>query len=354
MIKKLLKRVWPRQGEEVPPSTIYSDIASEEDIKACFRLILGRTPSSKEWHGHKNDASRNLTEIVTKFLSSPEFKNRNLSVNQHSRLEGGQHDIVELDGFKLCLSRTDNVCGTLLETKEYEPHVTATLKKVLAPGMAFLDIGANVGFFSCLAASIVGENGQVLSFEPDAYNIKLLNINTRLNGFENVEIFPFAVSDRKAFFSYDDSAGNSGAIFDMEKKIPDLLSSTLVYSVVLDEILESCPRKIDVIKIDIEGAEYMAFKGMKNRLAADRPVIVSEFSPPFLQNVSKKNADQYLRLLLIDKSYSLAVIADGENFINCDRNIDMVIQQYEGAPGDHIDIIAYPKDNTDVVERMRF
>lgn len=125
-----------------------------------------------------------------------------------------------------------------------------------------------------------------------------------------------------------------------------MLSSTLVYSMVLDDVLEPYTRKVDVIKIDIEGAEYMAFNGMKNRLAIDRPVIVSEFSPPFLQNISKKKAEDYLDLLLINDNYSLAVIADKDTIINCERNMDMAIQYYNEAPGDHIDIVAYPKERS--------
>lgn len=176
MIKNFLKRFSHSHRENMSSSTAthqicegaYSEIASEEDIEACFRLLLGRKPLPKEWYGHKKEAGQKLIEIVSKFLSSHEFKSRKLS---SPRLADSQHDIVELDEFKLCLSRTDKVCGPLLETKEYEPHVTAILKKVLAPGMVFLDIGANVGYFSCLAASIVGDNGCVLSFEPETYNI---------------------------------------------------------------------------------------------------------------------------------------------------------------------------------------
>ena len=91
---------------------------------------------------------------------------------------------------------------------------------------------------------------------------------------------------------------------------------------------------------------------MKNRLANDRPIIVSEFSPSFLHNISKKTAEEYLDLILIDESYTLAVIADRKNIINCERNMDMVIQYYNEAPGDHIDIIAYPKDNSKAGKRF--
>ncbi|MCP4116941.1 MAG: FkbM family methyltransferase [Desulfobacteraceae bacterium] len=327
----------------------YSDNASEEDIYYCFRLLLGRNPHPKEWSGHRKEAGKKLIEVVSKFLSSNEFITyKQPDLVQRPVFADTQHETVELDDFKLCLSKTDNVCGSVLETKEYEPPVTAVLKKILAPGMVFLDIGANVGFFTCLAASIVGGSGKVFSFEPYEYNIKLLYMNTRLNGFKNVEIFPFAVSDRRTFFSYDDSAGNSGAIFDSNTSVLELLSSTLVYSMVLDDVLEPYPDKIDAIKIDIEGAEYLAFKGMKNRLKKDRPIIVSEFSPSFLQSISKKTAEEYLQILLIDENYLLAVIAGENNIIDCGRNMEQVIDCFNEAPGDHIDIIAYPKDKISV------
>ena len=118
----------------------------------------------------------------------------------------------------------------------------------------------------------------------------------------------------------------------------------LVYSVTLDDALKPYADKVDVIKIDIEGAEYLALKGMKNRLKKDSPIIISEFSLAFLKAISKIPAEDYLQLLLIDKSYSFAVIAGENNVIKCERNMEQVIDYYNQAIGDHIDIIAYPED----------
>jgi len=224
--------------------------------------------------------------------------------------------------------------------KSYEPHVTKAIKRKLAPGMFFVDIGANIGYFSLLAAHLVGKEGRVFSFEPFQYNVKLLYLNAKINDFGNIEIYPFAVVDQRSLFAYDNMASN-GVISEIGQDLHSILSTTLVYSIKLDDVLQDIER-LDVIKIDVEGAEYMALSGAKRLLKRHRPTIFAEFSPSALQVISKVSAEAFLRLLLIDDDFSIAVLDKNGNMLDCKNDLAQVIGHFEAAGSDHIDIVAFP------------
>lgn len=79
-------------------------------------------------------------------------------------------------------STSDSAVGSeIYRTRKYEPHVTSAIITRLKSGTGFLDIGSNIGYFSLLAASLVGLDGKVFSFEPSQYNIKLLYLNKHIN-----------------------------------------------------------------------------------------------------------------------------------------------------------------------------
>lgn len=112
----------------------------------------------------------------------------------------------------------------------------------------------------------------------------------------------------------------------------------------LDDILKNV-NNIDVVKIDVEGAEYLALKGGSELLMKNRPVVFSEFSPQALPIISNFYAEIYLDILLIDENYNLSVICRSGNIIDCKRDKDQVIEFWKQASSDHIDIVAFPIDD---------
>lgn len=312
----------------------FDDRCTEEDVYNCFRLILGRNPGEAEWDGHKAHAGNRLSDVVASYTNSLEFKGRRLGM-----LQDTEHTLVDLGSYKMYVSESDTAVGLHIGwSKTYEPHVTGAIKAVLKPGMCFVDIGANIGYFSMLAASVVGNEGQVFAFEPYQYNVKLLYHSAQVNGFSQIHIFPFAVANRNELFFYSNEASN-GKI----ESISDLgmsFSGDLVYAVKLDDFLSV--ERLDVIKIDIEGAEYMALSGARQLLQKHRPTIFSEFSPPALMATSKASAEDYLQLLLVDGAYEISIINTDNRIIPCGRNTAQVIKFFEDARTDHIDIVAQP------------
>lgn len=158
----------------------------------------------------------------------------------------------------------------------HEPLLQQFLTNHLRPGMVFYDVGAHIGFFSLLAARLVGREGKVFSFEAAPENVNRLMENARRNGFEQITIVPAAVwkECRQLRFqrASDDSSRNTGRVVLTQAAAPELIE---VEAVTLDHFAQQhlFPQ---VIKIDVEGAEVEVLEGAQKILAAEPPVLLCE------------------------------------------------------------------------------
>jgi len=165
----------------------------------------------------------------------------------------------------------------------YEKDTTRLFKKIIRPGMTVVDIGAHIGCYTRLSAKLVGPAGRVLAFEPEPENFQFLVKNTV--NLKNVKLFNLAVSDQDgeiAFYKVKNSTG-------CHSVVPQQQAETMrVRAVSLDAFLaDQKIERIDIIKIDIEGGEPLAFKGMNNLLRnAGRLGLVTEFSLSALQSAN--------------------------------------------------------------------
>jgi FkbM family methyltransferase len=138
----------------------------------------------------------------------------------------------------------------------YEPEMQRRIVKVIRPGGIFYDIGANLGFYSLLASALVGQ-GRVFAFEPSPDNIAYLRRHVALNECADVEILELAVCDREGDGWFTLEA--SGFMGHLESK-----GKLQVRTTRLDALLQ--PQQIpapNYIKMDIEGAEYLALLGVE-------------------------------------------------------------------------------------------
>lgn len=323
----------------------YSQLATKEDIYHCYRLILGRNP---DVHGWKQLAARigelRLEGLVLTFLTHPEFKNRAIFEKMLGQDES-LPVVAECDGFKLYVSPNDTSIGAgILTSGVHEPQVTQAISKTLRSAMVFVDIGANTGYFSILAAKLVGTTGRVIAFEPDQRNCLLLQLSAQLNHLSNVDIYPFAVADQDATVVYDRLLGSNGIIsqaLEVEGcEISDLAHRTLVRAVQLDTILGALPR-LDVIKMDIEGAEYRALVGAEDLIARHRPIQFLEYSPGLLPGISGVSGKEYLRKL-VDLGYALSILVSDGAPVDCKQDVQQVLEYYEMHTIDHLDLMARP------------
>ena len=313
----------------------FENEVTPKDVFYAYRLFLQREPDAAGWHAWTKQIPKlSLMELVRGFLFSGEHRRKFSSNSRPTR--------VELDGFSIYVRKSDWLIGAAIaQHKVYEPHVTRSLSLMLKPGMVFLDIGANLGFFSLLAASKVGETGKVIAFEPNYDNCALIHLSLYANRFRQVMLYPYAVSDQEQMLLVETSGSSNGDTVPLDTA--DDLSDMLVQAVCVDDILSNEPR-IDVIKIDIEGNEMRALLGMRQVIQKHRPIIFTEFFPSLLQKASGVSAETYLKELRLFEYEIFVIHADG-NTSNSPQTDVQIMQIWQSLPEPstkHLDLLLKP------------
>jgi FkbM family methyltransferase len=182
----------------------------------------------------------------------------------------------------------------------FDPAGISLIKKRLPEGGVFLDIGANVGSYTLVAANQVGISGRVIAFEPVSACFNRLTENINLNGLTNVvaeqqaltnenKVIDLHIADQKnlgmsSIFHHDTESGQTEQ----------------VSAVRLDDYLKQHqPDRIDMIKMDIEGAELFALQGMKDTLIKHKPELFIELKEEAVQHADYSLEDiiQFLQEL---------------------------------------------------------
>ncbi len=166
----------------------------------------------------------------------------------------------------------DDIAREVWLTGQYEPIQTAIVRASLRPGNTFVDVGANWGYFSLMAAHRVGSNGRVIAVEPDPRLYGALAANVARNSLSNVtrlSIAAAAVAGTAPLHGFRQGDGNRG--------VSSLLGghasgpSFTVRTAPLDGLLDSLGIDlVDLVKIDVEGAEGLALTGMVDGLRRHR------------------------------------------------------------------------------------
>jgi FkbM family methyltransferase len=158
----------------------------------------------------------------------------------------------------------------------HEKAVAELFKDIVKEGMRVVDAGAHIGYYTLLAAKRVGKSGKVFAFEPEPYGYSLLSKNIELNQFDNVMLIGKAVSDKEGTARlWLPPCREAASIFAFR----DTDESTLVETITLDGFFKDNP-SIDVIKMDIEGAEMAALKGAREIIDRNENLkMLLEFHP---------------------------------------------------------------------------
>ncbi|MGB6432093.1 MAG: FkbM family methyltransferase [Candidatus Acidiferrales bacterium] len=171
----------------------------------------------------------------------------------------------------------------------------ALLKQLLDAGMTFVDVGAQIGYFSIIAAALVAERGMVHSFEPDPDNFARLSANSR--GYPRVAAHNSAVGDRTGEIDFYRSPIKSesgwGALFNEDGKRERVSAQICT----LDSWASAAGiERIDLLKMDVEGAEYRVLEGAQAVIAKTRPVMWLEANEVCLARDGKSTAMLLQRL----------------------------------------------------------
>jgi FkbM family methyltransferase len=193
--------------------------------------------------------------------------------------------------------------------KEYREHVMFLSFARL--GMTVFDVGANLGVYSLLAAKRVGKEGRVHAFEPTPRTVQKLRANATLNRFSNIISNQLALSDASGeqsfYLSAEDDQNSLAAVSDTFIRVP---------TIALDDYIEkNRVLRVDLLKIDVEGAEMNVFKGAQRLLSRpDAPMILLEVNPSALERMGASRED--VAALLQQNGYRLRTLADHGSYQN--------------------------------------
>src|SRR5205085_2405908 len=173
----------------------------------------------------------------------------------------------------ICKSQDVQITPSLIYDRVWDPPLTRFYQENLKPGMTYLEIGANIGYFTVLGANLVGHLGAVHAFEPQPEAFSLLELNCRLNNCSYIcQLVAKGVSDHDAERSLYQFEHNFASAT-LSKLPPKLLaefneqpSVTRVPCVSLDSYYSGRGIVFDFIKMDAEGAEPLIFEGGRSFL----------------------------------------------------------------------------------------
>jgi FkbM family methyltransferase len=202
---------------------------------------------------------------------------------------------INIYGLSMYCRSLDRLLAFLLwKYSALENFQTELISNTVKKKMIVLDIGANLGYYTLILAKLVGRQGKVYAFEPDPENFRLLSKNIKENKFNNIVAVQKAVADKsgKMNFYLSDAHKGNHALY------PEPGRHKIEVEVV--DIDSFCGQKIkpDFIKMDIEGAEMLALKGMKQTVQKNNKlIIVTEFFPLLMKKCGQ-SPKQFLDLLV--------------------------------------------------------
>jgi FkbM family methyltransferase len=205
----------------------------------------------------------------------------------------GTYDVETKYGFSMRSDRLDVVKWYAFYFGWVEPQVSKAWWNLLQPGDHVLDIGGNIGYHALLAATRVGPEGKVTTFEPSALIASQMRENILLNGLTNISVQQKAVLDRRdevlLYFGGESSQGNSSTLKEHQADSADVSAET-VEAIPFDDIIDMIDTsKLRLIKIDVEGAEQMVLSGLYANVSKipDDVVIFVEISAQNTDNAQK-------------------------------------------------------------------
>ena len=214
---------------------------------------------------------------------------------------------IKINGYDFYTVPNDKgISAELLMFGTHEPVTTQLLAKELKSGMVCLDIGANIGYYACLEANAVMEDGMVYAIEASPKNFQMLQKNVGLQKNSNIESFNFACGDEegKVTFLTSDRSNwskilDDDTIFEYKDKI--IFEDNVEQKTIDSFINEKKINRIDLIRMDTEGYEYKILKGMKKTIAKFKPLISFELH----RNVLGKEKTESILNFLKEQGYEV-------------------------------------------------
>jgi FkbM family methyltransferase len=284
-------------------------------------------------NGSGSSFPRAVANGVSKIIASASFRGKIRLANLVGGVAGRltpEADCQPVPGACVTVSLNDRI-GRMMWAGCYERELLTILRHMLTPGMAFVDVGAQIGYFSMAAAALVGRSGAVYSFEPDSECFSRLSWNSR--AYPWVKVYNAAVADftgQTAFYRTPRrSESGWGSMFDPNESREKISVRVLT----LDNQMEALAvASIGFIKIDVEGAECRVLEGARATITRTRPMIWVEANDVCLSRDGRSIPS--LLGLLADLNYTANGLYDRRS------------RSFEN-------VVAIPRERLDLVEKIR-
>jgi FkbM family methyltransferase len=246
------------------------------------------------------------------------------------------------DGLELLVVPGQQISQAVYLSGLYEPATTAVLRKLLRKGDTFVDVGANIGLFTMIASRCVGRSGRVLAFEPSRREFTTLRYHIDHNGLENAQALQVALG------SYDGTA--TLHVADAVHAGLNTIEDRFIYQGVGEAYRETVPvmrlddvveqhgiSRVDMIKIDVEGAEHRVIAGARQTIARHRPTLVLEITGPALapENAGRTSIESLLSSL----GYDYAAIDGDTGAVRRASNLATVAENLVAARPDVLEAL---------------
>ncbi|MES2070906.1 MAG: FkbM family methyltransferase [Pseudomonadota bacterium] len=208
-----------------------------------------------------------------------------------------------LQGVNMLINTKEHIQRFIYFWGLWEHNELRVLQALLRPGDVFLDLGANIGFFSLVASKIVGDRGHVHAFEAIPDTLRELEHNIELNSVRNITVHPQAAANQNMLVRFARPTSAAGSEVNSMRYEIHGENYWEVPCVRVDECLD-LTQAIRLIKIDIEGAEMLALRGMEKILQQPgKPIILCEVIDDILREMSSSAEELFSFLEAQDYKY---------------------------------------------------
>ena len=227
----------------------------------------------------------------------------------------------------------------------FEEEMLDSFMSYLKPGMTFVDIGANIGQHTLFVSRVVGPTGNVISFEPIPHLYEQIKRSTEANAMTNISLFNLGCGDRESRETLYINKANIGAS-SIVASLKDSKEEQITIHIIKAEDKLLTYKKIDLIKIDVEGYEYQALLGLEKIIERDKPVLFIEYTPTFYKRSSNDSTtNDGIRLLSLLEKYGYKIkdlegkfIYDSKDLVKWGREFD---ESTKELPHQQTNIICY-------------
>ncbi|RZD46539.1 MAG: hypothetical protein CXT78_03985 [Thaumarchaeota archaeon] len=197
-----------------------------------------------------------------------------------------KEDKIVVNGYQMYVNPNDKgISEELSMFRIHEPLNTKFLSEQLQEGMICLDIGANLGYFAFLESSKVGKMGQVIGVEPAPSTFELFEKNIKLQKYQNISSYNIAFSDKEGTvdFFISNSSNWSRIIGEKDPYHGDKGKIIKIKCNTIDNFIEELGlKKLDLIRVDLEGYEFEIFEGAQKTLSELKPMLQIEVHRDFM------------------------------------------------------------------------